>query len=404
VNGFAKLLWVAALMAAGSDEVANGRTSPVPAPDVALDRPHAPSLGTGEPEDQLGSAMASGDFDGDGYDDLAVGAPGKGFVQLYRGTARGLVAWKLLDESDFIALGATVGKRDRFGAALGTGRYFSHANPLVHDLIVGAPGGAGAAYVYKGDVATLYFADPSSNGGDKFGSAVAIGDIGRGAALAVGAPNAANHGRAYVRHAGDGAWTTFDPDHAPAGSHYGASLSIDHTLAIGAPGSATIPGAVWTYNATFVATGTLAAPHPKPGDAFGTALASGIVALGQDRLVVGAPNAGLIALYDRSTTPYTHTQTFDESSIPGMPSAPDARFGASLAIADLDGDLIGDIAIGAPGENAVGFVHGSDLRGWRWSAGNDNTYGTAVAMGFFRNAPTADIAIAAPLRGTVQLR
>src|SRR5450755_816953 len=161
-------------MAAGSDEVANGRTSPVPAPDVALDRPHAPSLGTGEPEDQLGSAMASGDFDGDGYDDLAVGAPGKGFVQLYRGTARGLVAWKLLDESDFIALGATVGKGDRFGAALGAGRYFSHANPLVHDLIVGAPGGAGAAYVYKGDVATLYFAGV----GGAFGSAVAIGDLG----------------------------------------------------------------------------------------------------------------------------------------------------------------------------------------------------------------------------------
>jgi hypothetical protein len=104
----------------------------------------------------------------------------------------------------------------------------------------------------------------------------------------------------------------------------------------------------------------------------------------------------MIALYDRSTTPYTRTQTFDDRSIPGMPNAPDDRFGASLAIADLDGDQIGDIAIGAPGENAVGFIHGADLAGWRWSTGNDVGYGTAVAMGFFRNEPTADIAIAAP--------
>jgi FG-GAP repeat len=397
MNGLAKLLWVAAL-AAAPDEVAHGWTSQA-APPVALDAPHVTALATAEVE-----VMVSGDFDGDGYDDLAVGAPKAGMVQLYRGTARGLVVWKLLDESDFIALGATVGKGDRFGAALGAGRYFSHANPLVHDLIIGAPGahaGAGAAFVYKGDVATLYFANPAPSA-DHFGSAVAIGDLGQGPALAVGAPNAASHGMAYVRHAGDGAWTTFDPGHAAAGTHYGAALSIDHTLAIGAPGSATVPGAVWTYNATFVATGTLAAPHPKPGDAFGTALASGIVALGQDRLVVGAPNAGMIALYDRSTTPYTRTQTFDESSIPGMPHAPDDRFGAALAIADLDGDQIGDIAIGAPGESVVGFVHGSDLTGWRWSAGKDDAYGTAVAMGFFRNGPTAEIAIAA--RDTVQLR
>jgi hypothetical protein len=399
MNGLAKLLWVAAL-AAAPNEIAHGRTSQV-APPVALDPPYAASLGTGEV-----GAMVSADFDGDGYDDLAIGAPEAGIVQLYRGTARGLVAWKLLDESDFIALGATVGTRDRFGAALGAGRYFSHANPLVHDLIIGAPeahAGAGAAFVYKGDVAMLCFVDPKSPSADHFGAAVAIGDLGQGPALAVGAPNAASHGMAYVRRAGDGAWTTFDPGHAPTGSHYGASLSIDHTLAIGAPGSATIPGAVWTYSATFVATGTLAAPHPKPGDAFGTALASGIVALGQDRLVVGAPNAGMIALYDRSTTPYTRTQTFDEGSIPGMPHAPGARFGAALAIADLDGDQIGDIAIGAPGESAVGFVHGADLTGWRWSAGKDDAYGTAVAMGFFRNGPTADISIAAPLRGTVQL-
>jgi len=384
MNGLAKLLWVAALAVAAPKEVAHGYSSP-PAASVALDAPHAASV--------VGDAMASGDFDGDGYDDLAVGAPDRGVVQLYRGTARGLVAWKLLDESDFIALGATVGKGDRFGAALGAGRYFSHANPLVRDLIVGAPGGAGAAYVYKGDVATLYFA----GAGGAFGSAVAIGELG-GPALAVGAPNAAGHGKAYVRHAGDRAWTIVDPGHAPAGSHYGAALSIDHTLAIGAPGSATLAGAVWTYGATFVATGTIAAPHSRPGDAFGTALASGVVALGQDRLVVGAPNAGTVAVYDRSTTPYTRTQTFDERSIPGMPRAPNDRFGASLAIADLDGDQIGDIAIGAPGESAVGFVHGSDLTGWRWSAGTDEAYGTAVAMGFFRNGPTADIAITSSTR------
>src|SRR6185503_16874805 len=102
---------------------------------------YPPKMGDNENGDHLGEAMAAGDFDGDGYDDLAVGAPDEspysdpesGAVFLFKGTHTGLVNWRMLTQT---GLGANQ-SGDRFGQTLAAGDFNADGRA---DLIVGAPG------------------------------------------------------------------------------------------------------------------------------------------------------------------------------------------------------------------------------------------------------------------------
>ena len=169
------------------------------------------SRGWGE---YFGRALASGDFDRDGYADLAIGVPGDkeaetgphtGGVSVLYGSARGLTAagdqrWSQAN------LPGTPDKDDEFGWAVAAGDF---DNDGFWDLAIGVPGEAVGGVTNRGVVQVLYGgvnglsatrtatldrsmtgAPYRSYGAHGFGETLAAGDLdGNGAAdLVVGAP------------------------------------------------------------------------------------------------------------------------------------------------------------------------------------------------------------------------
>jgi hypothetical protein len=171
--------------------------------------------------DQFGWALATGDFDGDGHDDLAIGAPGTnnggginaGHVRLMLGSAGGLVAWtgvhQAMPHAAVTPAGAGTGVPlgthevdDAFGASLTIGDLDDDGRD---DLVVGAPGdkeggpASGAVYVFQSDAAGMrgwgrldQTGMDQNEDGDAFGHSVAIGNFKSGSPylheIIVGAP------------------------------------------------------------------------------------------------------------------------------------------------------------------------------------------------------------------------
>jgi hypothetical protein len=119
-------------------------------------------LGTAQLSDRFGYSLASGDFDGDGDDDLAVGVPGEGSggvnpgaVQVLFGTGRGInvLGNRLLD---LAGLGFAAGADDdEFGWSVSAGRF---AGGCGDDLVIGIPGAAVNGLADAGTVAVHYAA------------------------------------------------------------------------------------------------------------------------------------------------------------------------------------------------------------------------------------------------------
>jgi hypothetical protein len=98
-----------------------------------------------EQNDQFGRALAAGDFDGDGFDDLAVGVPdesidqgaGEGAVQVYYGSAGGLeLGGVQLFSEDSDGVPGETSAQDRFGWALAVADFDGDGRD---DLAVGVP-------------------------------------------------------------------------------------------------------------------------------------------------------------------------------------------------------------------------------------------------------------------------
>ncbi|HSO75666.1 MAG TPA: integrin alpha, partial [Blastocatellia bacterium] len=195
---------------------------------IALNQPDIRIFGASA-EDHLGFAIAAGDVNGDGIDDLAIGAPGfdltsvparsdTGAVYVIFGVS-GLTARTVDLATPNAANDQIIGERagDGFGSALAIGEANGGTSPP--DLFVGAPGSKGpdpvGAARNNGGAAFLLFggaalanplpttrvidlnASPApvrifGEAESQLGSALAIGDVNGGGVgdLLVGAPNA----------------------------------------------------------------------------------------------------------------------------------------------------------------------------------------------------------------------
>ena len=253
--------------------------------------------GGGDPRG-FGSAAASADFNGDGWADLAVGAPAGDTVDVYHGTATGLrhdIAFTDPDSRLGSALAAADLDRDGFG-----------------DLVAGAPGRDavvlrfGTSGGLDGERHTLF-------GGARFGSRVRAGDVdGDGhvdvvegapdqppakghASLCRGSPRGPRRCEALSR-AGTSALAVADVD----GDDFDDIVQGD---AVDTDGREPVGGRVWVWF------GGRAGPTDPP-----------------------------LSLHQGTRWVRASDQADDD-------------FGEAVDAGDLDGDGYADIVVGAPGEN-----------------------------------------------------
>ncbi|MDA8019368.1 MAG: integrin alpha [Thermoanaerobaculia bacterium] len=389
------------------------------------------ALGAGN---HSGWAVAAGDLDGDGLDDLAVGAPDEadgGLVAIYLGGADGL--------QHFVNLSIDAEPGDRYGAALAIADFRGNG---FRELAIGIPGKVVNGDDNAGEVMVVGFptlkalqrvpaadrlveVETSTRGlivvtttvfsqaplagaveaGDLFGSSLATGDLsGDGIDdLAIGVPGedvntllgvASDAGAVNIVYGSDGGGLDNDGNHllneetgnvvlnANADEQFGFSLSIGQylgsqiaDLAVGIPGE----------------------------------LETGAIAAGAVMVFPGA-DGGLDPVLEE----IVWRQNVDD--VLGTAGDGDA-FGFALADGDFDSDGYTDLAIGVPGETELGgnqtgavqILYGGPIG--LEAFGNQffvesvidpafdpfDRFGEALASGDFDDDGWDDLAIGAPL-------
>ena len=319
---------------------------------------------TPEAGDNFGSALASGDFDGDGCSDLAIGvpnedwsgAPNAGLVYVIYGSSYGFIS-PTCDAFRQDLLQETYENGDHFGAALVAGNFGTDA---YDDLAIGAPDESFADPIrsYVGVVHVVYggsdglLANVNSNQlwyqghngldgtpqeADRFGAAMAAGNFDGygGDDLAIGVPGQdvsgfEKSGAVHIIYSNVGNLTSLDDQLIDQSSFY---ISVDD-------------------------------PQPWADENFGAALAAGdfngdsfidlAVGIPYDyQGVAGEACGGVDVLYGASgalnTTAAQEWSQFDPT-VNGA-CEEDDEFGAALAAGNFDHNAYADLVVGVPGEN-----------------------------------------------------
>ena len=269
---------------------------------------------------EFGSALASGDVNGDGYSDLAIGAwshahlASTGAVYLFLGGAAGI---EPVAATELLPLG---GEDSYLGTSVAMGDVDGDG---LDDVVAGGPElRPGAVYLYPGDASG---ADPTAEvrvqasdglSGDDLGRAVGVGDLDDDGYrdVAVGAPNAVT-------------------DRSSAGAVYLY------------PGSSA--GIVTSAEEKLVSSAA------EDRGSFGAPLVANVdLDLdGRDDVVVLGPTTGdhgVVSVWFGSTG----TLAADEVLLT-IPAEADIRALHSLAVGDVDADGLPDVLLGAPYDASI---------------------------------------------------
>lgn len=408
----------------------------------------------------------SGDFNGDGFADLAVGAPGEnndaGAVNVIYGSATGLLpaGGPGVPVSQFwgqssSGISGESEKGDNFGAALAAGDF--NADGFA-DLAIGVPGElwAGFGVPSYGRVVVIY--------GSSFGLTTNN---------AIGVPAAHD---LMLRNVSQSQWGEFkfgvdlavgteaDFDTSVENWKFGASLITGDfngdgvaDLAVGAPGSPAlgdncyeivhIPGTVYDKvdgscnraggvavyfgargaritlaGSRFLSLHTLGLGNiVQPNTYFGHALAAvDIDRDGRSDLIISAPNQKNV---NNETAGAVYIISGGNLTRPRFTLAGDGgRFGSALATGDFDGDGDSDLAVGAPslssdryGIDNAGAVHVFNNQSGTLSSASSqlldqahigtiepqDAFGHSLAAGDFNADGRDDLAIGVPGEGVV---
>ncbi|MFJ3306150.1 FG-GAP repeat protein [Streptomyces sp. NPDC086549] len=341
------------------------------------------AVGTAAPAAAVGNGL-QGDFNGDGYRDVAIGVPGgtdtqweAGWVGVVYGTSAGIdpAKRKILTQSGSVNPGAPEGS-DKFGGGLSVADFDGDG---YSDLAVGAPGETYSPNSYQGSV-TLYWGGPSGLGssavmvkdpvakdGNSFGGALTAGDFDGDGHADLAAFNSLTSTVSVLKgpFARTGAWSSAATVTLPEPSQYAAGFVSSGNVSGDAADDLVVQyragrggtERAWYFEgsasgAGLVQKAVLPNSHTSAvGDIDGDGYDDIAVADSYETTALGG---AVTVLYGASAGPGTgRASTVLTQDSPGVPGASESgdKFGASLSLGDVTGDGRADLAVGLPGEN-----------------------------------------------------
>ncbi|MBL8767443.1 MAG: FG-GAP repeat protein [Planctomycetes bacterium] len=293
----------------------------------------------------FGLAMAIGDFDADGFDDLAVSAPfakfktiaDAGAVSLFRGTPTGLVAAGLLHQNQK-GMKDKCEEFDYFGFSLAAGDFDGNG---FDDLAIGVLENVAKAPA-AGAVQVVY--------GSKKGLNAKKDQVWSQASKGIESDPAVEELFGTVLAAGDADGDGF------------ADLAIGVPFEVTVHGTTEVTGAVallrgskkglTSKNDALFDNADLNSTNFDPTGSFGASLAFGdFDGDGKRHLVIGAPNWDVVAAGSDDGAlffvPITST-TVDLAGHKGLAIGDGGRYGWAVEVGNFNGDGFDDLAVGVP--------------------------------------------------------